>query len=196
MIMAVACDRDLTSGIQYAHRIPTLGILNRRPHGPCLNTDIYLEELEQALSEKSALEGKMTSLEEQVARYKQIERAMNEALVVAQKVADEKKDLARREAELILREAREETSLSVQLQEQFHAYSDPARDPRHHTVSTVFIATASGEPIADDDAKHAAVFTEENLPNPIVFDHEKILTDYFLYRHGIPKNQVFDLSHH
>jgi 8-oxo-dGTP diphosphatase len=95
-----------------------------------------------------------------------------------------------------VREAREETSLSIQLQEQFQSYSDPARDPRHHTVSTVFIATASGEPIADDDAKHAAVFTEENLPNPIVFDHEKILADYFLYRNGIPKNQVFDMSHH
>lgn len=81
-----------------------------------------------------------------------------------------------------LREAREETSLDVQLIEQFHSYSDPGRDPRHHTVSTVFIANATGIPRGADDAKKAGIFTEGNLPSPIVFDHPQILRDYFRYK--------------
>lgn len=81
-----------------------------------------------------------------------------------------------------LREAKEETSLDVQLIEQFHTYSDPSRDPRHHTVSTVFIARASGVPRGADDAKKAQLFSEGSLPSPIVFDHAKILTDYFYYK--------------
>lgn len=48
-ILAVACDRDLTSGIQYTHRIPTLGILNKRPEGPCVNTSVDIAEMEKAL---------------------------------------------------------------------------------------------------------------------------------------------------
>lgn len=81
-----------------------------------------------------------------------------------------------------IREAREETSLDVQLVEQFHTYSDPSRDPRHHTVSTVFIARASGVPRGADDAKKAQLFSEGNLPSPIVFDHPQILSDYFHYK--------------
>jgi ADP-ribose pyrophosphatase YjhB (NUDIX family) len=80
------------------------------------------------------------------------------------------------------REAREETSLEVKLVEQFYTYSEPSRDPRHHTVSTVYIATASGSPRGADDARKALVFTEVNLPTPIVFDHPRILKDYFLYK--------------
>jgi len=81
-----------------------------------------------------------------------------------------------------LREAREETTLDVKLVEQFHTYSDPRRDPRHHTVSTVFIAAGQGIPRAADDAKRAQIFTERNLPAPIVFDHPEILNNYFHYR--------------
>ncbi|MGH7828652.1 MAG: NUDIX domain-containing protein [Candidatus Binatia bacterium] len=81
-----------------------------------------------------------------------------------------------------VREAREETSLDVELVEQFHVYSDPRRDPRFHTVSTVFIATASGIPKGADDAKRAQLFTEGNLPSPLVFDHTQILRDYYLYK--------------
>ena len=77
-----------------------------------------------------------------------------------------------------VREALEETSLKVTLTEQFHTYSDPNRDPRQHTASTVFIGTASGKPIGADDAVRAEVFTSDNLP-PLVFDHARILTDYF-----------------
>jgi ADP-ribose pyrophosphatase YjhB (NUDIX family) len=77
------------------------------------------------------------------------------------------------------REAKEETGLDIRLRRQFHTYSDPGRDPRHHTVSTIFIATATGKPKAGDDAKEAVVFTRESLPDDIAFDHSKILEDYF-----------------
>jgi len=81
-----------------------------------------------------------------------------------------------------VREAGEETSLNVVLKEQFYTYSNPDRDPRHHTVTTVFIATGEGVPAAKDDARHAAVFGEDGLPSPIVFDHSRIIADYFQYR--------------
>ena len=89
------------------------------------------------------------------------------------------------------REAAEETSLEVCLVEQMHTYSDPGRDPRHHTVSTVFIAEARGVPVGGDDARKAEIFTAENLPDPIVFDHLSILKQYFAYRNGISKKRVF-----
>jgi 8-oxo-dGTP diphosphatase len=81
-----------------------------------------------------------------------------------------------------MREAKEETCLDVTLIEQFHTYSDPQRDPRHHTVSTVYLAIADGVPKGGDDAQDAKVFIESELPNPIVFDHSKILADYFRYK--------------
>ncbi len=77
-----------------------------------------------------------------------------------------------------VREAREETGLDVHLVRQFHTYSDPDRDPRQHTASTVFIATAQGRPKGADDAARADIFTRDNLP-PLVFDHARILADYF-----------------
>jgi len=80
-----------------------------------------------------------------------------------------------------LREALEETRLEVTDLKQFHTYSDPARDPRQHTASTVFTGKAKGTPQAGDDAKDAALFSEESLP-PLVFDHEKIVADYFAMR--------------
>jgi 8-oxo-dGTP diphosphatase len=91
-----------------------------------------------------------------------------------------------------VREAAEETSLEVRLLEQMHTYSDPDRDPRHHTVSTVFIARADGVPKAADDALKARVFNAENLPAPIVFDHPAILEDYFAYKKGLPRDRIFN----
>ncbi|MEC4675946.1 MAG: NUDIX hydrolase [Nitrospirota bacterium] len=82
-----------------------------------------------------------------------------------------------------VREAREETGLDVTLIRQFHSYSDPGRDARMHTVSTVFIAAASGEAEAGDDAAEVAVFNRDNLPGEIAFDHRKILDDYFSGRY-------------
>jgi ADP-ribose pyrophosphatase YjhB (NUDIX family) len=81
-----------------------------------------------------------------------------------------------------IREAKEEISLDVSLTEQFYTYSDPHRDPRHHTVSTVFIATAEGVPEAADDAKTVRTFHENNLPAPLAFDHARILRDYFSFK--------------
>jgi 8-oxo-dGTP diphosphatase len=77
------------------------------------------------------------------------------------------------------REALEETGLQVVDLAQFHTYSDPQRDPRRHTISTVFTARAKGTPRAADDAERAGIFTAENLPGPLAFDHGKILQDYF-----------------
>lgn len=80
------------------------------------------------------------------------------------------------------REAKEETCLDVELIEQFYVYSDPNRDPRQHTLSVVFIATATGEPQAADDAKNIAVFAPWQLPKNLCFDHDKIIKDYLRYR--------------
>ena len=77
-----------------------------------------------------------------------------------------------------IREALEETGLHVKLVRQLKTYSDPGRDPRHHSISTVFIATAAGMPKAGDDAGNSGIFTRQNLPT-LVFDHAKILADYF-----------------
>ncbi len=81
--------------------------------------------------------------------------------------------------EAAVREAKEETSLDIRLKSQFHTYSDPKRDPRKHTISTVYVATAQGRPIAQDDAQDIRIFTEEEINFPLAFDHQKILADYF-----------------
>ena len=78
-----------------------------------------------------------------------------------------------------IREAQEETGLEVELVRQFHTYSDPARDPRHHTITTVFLARADGEVTPGDDAADARVFDWDDLPSPLAFDHGAILEDYF-----------------
>ena len=81
--------------------------------------------------------------------------------------------------EAALREAKEETNLNVKLVRQFHTYSDPKRDPRHHSISTVYIAEGKGKPKAKDDALEIGIFNELNLPDEIAFDHRLILKDYF-----------------
>lgn len=82
------------------------------------------------------------------------------------------------------RETLEETGLIVSHLRQFHTYSDPARDPRHHTVSVVFLATATGRPVGNDDAAEARVFALESLPTPLAFDHGQILADYAAFKKG------------
>jgi len=86
--------------------------------------------------------------------------------------------------EAAVREAREETSLTVELTGQFHTYSNPARDPRQHTISTVFTARAHGEPRAADDAAQIGIFTRADLPEFLMFDHAEILADYFIRSAG------------
>ena len=78
-----------------------------------------------------------------------------------------------------VREAKEETNLDVKLIRQFHTYSEPKRDPRHHSISTVYIAKAKGVPKAKDDAIEVGIFDDSNLPDEIAFDHRLILKDYF-----------------
>ena len=87
-----------------------------------------------------------------------------------------------------IREAREETSLNIELIEQFHTYSEPSRDPRHHTISTIYIARGKGKPRAADDALKLGIFEEKNLPVALAFDHQKILEDYFRYKKTKRKN--------
>jgi 8-oxo-dGTP diphosphatase len=82
-----------------------------------------------------------------------------------------------------IREAKEEVGLNVSLIEQFHLYSAPDRDPRQHTIALVFIATATGEPIAQDDAKSVGIFNHWEIPAQLCFDHSQIIRDYLQYRH-------------
>lgn len=85
--------------------------------------------------------------------------------------------------EAAVREAKEETGLDVELSRQFHTYSDPGRDPRRHTITTVYVARGKGQLEAGDDALKAVVFRQDVLPEPIVFDHREILEDYFTGRY-------------
>lgn len=81
-----------------------------------------------------------------------------------------------------VREAREETGLDVTLTDLLGVYSDPARDARRHTISTVYVGRAVGTPRARDDAADARVFTETTVPHALAFDHGRILADYFRFR--------------
>ena len=81
------------------------------------------------------------------------------------------------------REALEETGLEVELLAQLHAYSEPGRDPRGHTVTVVFHGRASGIPQGGDDAAVAQAFPLDRLPTPLVFDHARILADFIAGRH-------------
>jgi 8-oxo-dGTP diphosphatase len=75
------------------------------------------------------------------------------------------------------REVREETGLDIRIVALLGVYSDPARDPRGHTVSVVYVARARGEPVAGDDAAGVLV-ADAAAPPPLAFDHGRILADY------------------
>ncbi|MEY4210615.1 MAG: hypothetical protein RLZ92_996 [Pseudomonadota bacterium] len=81
-----------------------------------------------------------------------------------------------------IREAKEETSLNVELTSLLGIYSNPQRDPRNHTVTAVYIAQAHGTPIAADDAKTYGLFSFDNLPEQLAFDHAQVLEDYKQFR--------------
>jgi ADP-ribose pyrophosphatase YjhB (NUDIX family) len=81
-----------------------------------------------------------------------------------------------------IREAMEETNIKVKNLKQFHTYSQPGRDPRFHTITTVFTASADKLPKASSDAEEVVVATKEEILSdkyPLVFDHKRILQDYF-----------------
>lgn len=77
-----------------------------------------------------------------------------------------------------VREAREETMLEISDLRLLGCYSDPARDGRMHTISTVYIAKSHGIPHAADDAVNIGIFRLDSLPEQLCFDHNRILADY------------------
>lgn len=81
-----------------------------------------------------------------------------------------------------IREAKEEICLDVTLKALLGLYSNPARDPRNHTVTAVYVAEAHGTPKAADDAKNVGIFTFDNLPEVLAFDHAQVVEDYRNYR--------------
>jgi len=91
-------------------------------------------------------------------------------------------DVGEKLEQAAVREAKEETNLDVELTALLGCYSDPARDSRGHTVTMVYVATAVGEPMAQDDAKTVAVFELDKLPQPLAFDHAQVLADYRRFR--------------
>ena len=79
----------------------------------------------------------------------------------------------------VTREAEEETGLKITDLKQFHTYSRYGRDPRFHTVTTVFSAKAKGKPKADTDAKNAKTFKPDKISKlNMAFDHKQVLQDY------------------
>ncbi len=91
-------------------------------------------------------------------------------------------DMGERVEHAAVREMREETSLDVELIGLLGVYSDPARDPRFHTMSIVFVGKAKNADAlcAGDDAKHAAFYSLDALP-PLAFDHGKVIEDFKQY---------------
>jgi 8-oxo-dGTP diphosphatase len=80
------------------------------------------------------------------------------------------------------REAREETSLEIGPLQLLGCYSDPSRDQRLHTISTVFVAFGYGTPTAGDDAADIGVYAPDALPSPLCFDHAAIIDDYLRWK--------------
>jgi 8-oxo-dGTP diphosphatase len=88
----------------------------------------------------------------------------------------------------IRREMMEEVNLDLHDLKQFHVYSDPNRDFRHHSVEVTHLAIAFQEPSAGDDAAKAFIVKLEDIPwSELAFDHAQILKDYLDYKNG--KNQ-------
>lgn len=77
------------------------------------------------------------------------------------------------------REAKEETNLDLEGLKQFHTYSQPDRDPRFHTISTVFTAKGIGKPQFGDDAKGLKIVPYDDLLSlEYAFDHHEIIEEY------------------
>jgi 8-oxo-dGTP diphosphatase len=81
-----------------------------------------------------------------------------------------------------IREAGEETSLDVRDLRLLGCYSDPDRDSRMHTISTVYVGSGFGTPHASDDAMNIATFSLDALPENLCFDHARILADYAAWK--------------
>jgi 8-oxo-dGTP diphosphatase len=85
----------------------------------------------------------------------------------------------------VRREMMEEVNLELKDLRQFHVYSEPTRDFRHHSVEVTHLAKASNLPIAGDDAAKAFVVKIADIPwSELAFDHAQILRDYLEYKNG------------
>jgi 8-oxo-dGTP diphosphatase len=85
----------------------------------------------------------------------------------------------------VRREMSEEVNVELQDLKQFHVYSDPKRDFRHHSVEVAHLAKTDRPPTAGDDAAKAFIVKLEEIPwNEMAFDHAQILRDYLDYRNG------------
>lgn len=79
----------------------------------------------------------------------------------------------------VLRELAEETGLQGAILDLLGVYSDPARDPRGHTVAVAFVCRVRGivPAVAGDDADEAKWWPIDELPEDLAFDHARILAD-------------------
>ena len=86
-----------------------------------------------------------------------------------------------------IREAKEETSIDVELVRLFNVYSDPNRDPRRHTVSVFYLAHGNFDDAnADDDAEDIGIYSFDDLKDlDLAFDHKIILTEVKDYLENI-----------
>lgn len=76
--------------------------------------------------------------------------------------------------EAVVREAKEETGLDIEIIKLLGVYSDPLRDPRGHTVSICYLAKGRGKLKAGSDAKDIGLFGLNEMPE-LAFDHNKII---------------------
>ncbi len=76
----------------------------------------------------------------------------------------------------VVREAKEETGLDIELIKLLGVYSDPSRDPRGHTVSICYLALGKGNLKAGSDAKDIRLFNLKEIPE-LAFDHNKIIEE-------------------
>jgi 8-oxo-dGTP diphosphatase len=85
----------------------------------------------------------------------------------------------------VRREMMEEVNLELNDLRQFHVYSDPTRDFRHHSVEVAHVAKAYQSPTAGDDAAKAFVVKLEDIPwTELAFDHALVLKDYLEWKKG------------
>jgi ADP-ribose pyrophosphatase YjhB (NUDIX family) len=82
------------------------------------------------------------------------------------------------------REILEETGIEVRDLALFGVFSDPSRDPRFHTLTVVYTGVSDGVPVAGDDAAETGLFSENDLPKDLAFDHADVLAAYFAQCRG------------
>lgn len=85
----------------------------------------------------------------------------------------------------VRREMMEEVNLELHHLKQFHVYSEPTRDFRHHSVEVAHLASSNNAPTAGDDAAKAIVVPLDEIPwGELAFDHAQILKDYIDFKNG------------